>query len=148
VEKVITVQSITEKPTKKGDKSYRQVVATNGEKYNMFQPFPISIGKTFQLFGEMENGYFNTTAVVEVPGVPPVVVAASQQGAGVTVTEIKVLDKPTHADYPKAEDPRQTSIHRQVAAKLAVEAWNAGKIDKEHLKEFATYWVQYFEDGK
>ena len=141
MEKVITVQSITEKPTKKGDKSYRQVVATNGEKYNMFQPFPLSIGKTFQLFGEMENGYFNTTAVVEVGGVPPVVVAASQQGAEVTVKEVKVFE-------PKAEDVRQTSIHRQVAAKLAVEAWSAGKIDKEHLKEFATYWVQYFEDGK
>lgn len=129
----------TETHDTKNGKPFRKIIGDDGYSYSIFEEkfFPIvdaAEGKAVDIVLEKEGKFWNVKDVQLSGGM---VQAAVQSGAKVTSTEVRITD-----------DIRQVSIHRQVAGKLAVEAFIAGKVEKEHMKDFANFWVKYFETGE
>lgn len=146
--KTIQIAQVEHLETKNG-KDYRKITADDGFAYSVFDRtfFPIidaGEGKAVDLTLEKEGKYWNVKNVT-MPGA--MVQEAVKQGAKVEKTT-PTKDTMSKADWQAKDEAQRLSIHRQVGAKLAVEAWCCGKIDKEHLKDFATFWVNYFEKGE
>ena len=140
-ERVITVESITQKNGTKGD--YLSIGGSDGKTYNIFNEklFGIfELNKAVKLSGEMNGKYFNTK---NAEPVGELINKMIEKGGKVTSVEPM-----TKEDWQEKERITRKSIERQKSLEMALKALEVGATDLDGVIPTAIRFELYLETGE
>ena len=141
-ERVITVESITQKNGTKGD--YLSIGGSDGKTYNIFSEklFGIfELNKAVKLSGEMNGKYFNTK---NAEPVGELINKMIEKGGKVTSVE----EKMTKEDWREKDKTTRKSIERQKSLEMALKALEVGATDLDGVIPTAIRFELYLETGE